>query len=160
MDKEKEGVLGAMAEAAKTSMYAAIEGVSSAATNMVEAVTGATQKPRRRTKRSTTKKAAAPGAATASRRGATRKSVSSRGRRSDLAQGELVQPLRPAGPHGPLRASALEGALKQSGPPRSPGLPKVVDAQRSAAHGRTPHYQTRQAGGGYDDSVLRTELLL
>jgi hypothetical protein len=34
-------------------------------------------------------------------------------RRSDLAQGELAPPLRPAGPHGRLlAASALEGALK------------------------------------------------
>jgi hypothetical protein len=42
MDKEKEGVLGTIAEAAKTSMDAAIEGVSSAATKIVDAVTGTT----------------------------------------------------------------------------------------------------------------------
>jgi hypothetical protein len=40
MDKEKEGVLGTIAEAAKTRMDAVIEGVSSAATSITEAVTG------------------------------------------------------------------------------------------------------------------------
>ena len=57
MDKEREGasVLGTIADAAKTSMDAAIEGVSSAATSIADAVTGTSKKPRRR---STTKKAA------------------------------------------------------------------------------------------------------
>ena len=63
MDKEKEGegtsVLSTITEAAKTSVGATIEGVSSAATNIVDAVTGRTKPPRRPRKRSTTKKAAA-----------------------------------------------------------------------------------------------------
>jgi hypothetical protein len=54
MDKEKEGVLGTIADAAKTSMDAAIEGVSSAASAIAHAVTGTTEKPRRRRRRSTT----------------------------------------------------------------------------------------------------------
>jgi hypothetical protein len=58
MDKEKEGVLGTIAEAAKISMDAALEGVSSAATNIVAAVTGKSENPRRQRKRSTTKKTA------------------------------------------------------------------------------------------------------
>jgi hypothetical protein len=40
MDNEKEGVLGTIAETAKTSMDAAIEGVSSAASAIADAVTG------------------------------------------------------------------------------------------------------------------------
>jgi hypothetical protein len=63
MEQEKEGegtsVLNTITEAAKTSMEATIEGVSSAATSIAEAVTGGTEKPRSRRKRSTTKKAAA-----------------------------------------------------------------------------------------------------
>src|SRR5262249_31021051 len=60
MDKEKEeGVLGTIADAAKTGMDAAIEGVSSAASAIADAVTGTTEKPRRRRKRSTTKQGAA-----------------------------------------------------------------------------------------------------
>jgi hypothetical protein len=50
MDEEKEGqgsVLGTIAEAAKTSMEATVEGVFSAATNIVAAVTGTSEKPRR-----------------------------------------------------------------------------------------------------------------
>ena len=53
MDKEKEeGVLGTIADAAKTGMDAAIEGVSSAASAIADAVTGTTEKPRRRRRRS------------------------------------------------------------------------------------------------------------
>src|SRR5215470_17699322 len=81
MDKKKEGVLGTITETAKTSMDAAIEGVSSAATSIAEAVTGTTEKPGRRRKRSTTKKAAASRGTTRTRRGkakraSTRKSSS------------------------------------------------------------------------------------
>ena len=55
MDKEKEGgVLGTIADAAKTSMDAVTEGLSSAATSIAEAVAGTTKKPQRRRKRSTT----------------------------------------------------------------------------------------------------------
>ena len=55
MDKEKEeGVLGTITDAAKTGMDAAIEGVSSAATAVADAVTDTTKKPQRR-RRSTTK---------------------------------------------------------------------------------------------------------
>jgi hypothetical protein len=53
MDKEKEGVLGTIADAAKTSIDAVTEGLSSAANSIAEAVTGTTKKPRRRRRRST-----------------------------------------------------------------------------------------------------------
>jgi hypothetical protein len=45
MDKEKEGVLGTIVDTAKTGMDAAIEGVSSAASAIADAVTGTTNKP-------------------------------------------------------------------------------------------------------------------
>src|SRR4029450_7829644 len=55
-------------------------------------------------------------------------------RRSDLAQGELVPPLRLAGLHERLLlASVLEGALKRSEAPRNPGPLKLVEGQPSAA---------------------------
>src|SRR5215469_3776662 len=77
MDKDKEGVLGTIAETAKTGMDAAIEGVSSAASAIADAVTGTAEKPRRRRKRSTTKKAAA------ARRGTTvRKRTTTRRRKA------------------------------------------------------------------------------
>src|SRR5262249_14177518 len=47
MEKEKEGVLGTIAETAKTGVDAAIEGVSSAASAIADAVTGRTDKPRK-----------------------------------------------------------------------------------------------------------------
>jgi hypothetical protein len=68
MDEEKEGVLETIAEAAKTSMDAAIEGVSSAATSIAEAVTGTPKKPQRRGRRSTTNKAAASRSRTTTKR--------------------------------------------------------------------------------------------
>ena len=79
MDKDKEGVLGTIAETAKTGMDAAIEGVSSAATSIAQAVTGTTEKPRRRRKRSSTKKAVASRGTTRrgkAKRASTRKASS------------------------------------------------------------------------------------
>src|SRR5215471_20290831 len=67
MDKDKEGVLGTIAETAKTGVDAAIEGVSSAASAIADAVTGTTDKPRKR--RTTTRKTAASRGRTATRRG-------------------------------------------------------------------------------------------
>jgi hypothetical protein len=84
MDKEKEGVLDTIAQAAKTSMEATVEGVTSAATNIVDAVTGRTEKPLRRRKRSSTTKAAGRGR-TATRRGKAKRSAG--GRRSAAARG-------------------------------------------------------------------------
>jgi hypothetical protein len=83
MEQEKEGegtsVLNTITEAAKTSMEATIEGVSSAATNIVDAVTGRTEKPRRRRTRSSTKKARGKAKRTSTRRtssaAATRRST-------------------------------------------------------------------------------------
>jgi hypothetical protein len=45
MDKEKEGVLGTIVDTAKMGMDATIEGVSSAASAIADAVTGTTNKP-------------------------------------------------------------------------------------------------------------------
>jgi hypothetical protein len=80
MDKEKEGVLGTISDAAKTSMEATVEGVSSAATNIVAAVTGISKKPRRPRKRSTAKKAAAGRRRTATGRGKAKRSSARRTR--------------------------------------------------------------------------------
>ena len=79
-------------------------------------------------------------------------------RRSGLAQGELVPPLRPAGPHGrPLRASVLEGPLKRSEAPRNPGHPKLVGAQRSTARGRTITGKAEGKIGRQLSAVSRTD---
>jgi hypothetical protein len=86
MDKEKEeGLLGIISDAAKTSMDAALEGVSSAANAITEAVTGKTEKPRRR--RKTTKKPAVPSRgrtarAKAKRTAGGRKSATGTGRKA------------------------------------------------------------------------------
>jgi len=78
MDKDKEGVLGTIAETAKTGMDAAIEGVSSAATSIAQAVTGTTERPRRQ--RKTTKKAAASPRRTTTRRAKAKRTGTRRAR--------------------------------------------------------------------------------
>jgi hypothetical protein len=107
MDGEKEGqgtsVMGTIADAAKTSMDAAIEGVSSAATSIADAVTGGTEKPRRR--RKTSKKAASRGRTT-TRPGKAKRSAAGRSEApriqksaptSMLGVGTLDTPSRVAG---------------------------------------------------------------
>jgi rhamnose utilization protein RhaD (predicted bifunctional aldolase and dehydrogenase) len=95
MDKEKEGILGTIAEAAKTSMEATVEGVSSAASAIAEAVTGTTEKPRRRRKRSTTKKATASRGRTTTRRAkARRRSSAAATRRGTRKAATRKAPLR------------------------------------------------------------------
>src|SRR5262249_48614132 len=78
MDKEREGVLGTIAETAKTGMDAAIEGVSSAASAIADAVTGTTEKPRRQKRHSTTKKAAASRGRTTTKRAKAKRSTGAR----------------------------------------------------------------------------------
>jgi hypothetical protein len=97
-EKEKEGIpiLGAIAEAAKTNVEANIEGVSSAATNVIHALTGETGKRRSRSKRSPRKKAASKSGA---RRSAGRKSASAAGtRRTTKKAAASKRPLKAAQP--------------------------------------------------------------
>jgi hypothetical protein len=113
MDKEKEGVLGTITDAAKTSMDPAIEGVSSAATRIAEAATGTTKSPKGGEGVRPPRKL--PPAEAGLRSGGQRRSP------------------RLAGPHARLLVSVLDEALKRSEAPRSLGPPKVVDVQPSAA---------------------------
>jgi hypothetical protein len=121
MDKEKEGVLRTIADAAKTSMDAVTEGLSSAANSIAEAVTGTTKKPRRRRRRSTTKKAATSRRRTTTRRGkAKRPSKRGTGSALPLARAHERQP----GQHA-----------RRSGAPRNLGGPPGA---AHAKHRRLP----------------------
>jgi hypothetical protein len=148
----KEGTLtpsaqDAIGNAAKANVNAAVEVAKSAVSSFVDVFTGEPKKPQRGKRRSTRKKATSKGAASkrgkakrsaggrrsaaASSRRATKKSSTRGGRRSDLAQGELVPPLRPAGARERVRIE--KRGLKRNKAPRNPGPPKVAVAQPSAA---------------------------
>jgi hypothetical protein len=114
MDKEKENkgipILGAIAEAAKTNVEATIEGVSSAATNVIHALTGETGKRRSRSKRSPRKKAASKGGA---RRSAGRKPASAAGTRRTTKKAAASK--RPRKAAQPKRRTSKARAAKARG---------------------------------------------
>ena len=75
-------------------------------------------------------------------------------RRSEVARGGLVPPLRPAGPHGrPLLANALEGVLKPSEAAKLGPL-KVVDLQPSVVEDSISNHRKR-AGPASPRPALR-----
>jgi len=135
MDNEKEGDLGTIAETAKTSMDAAIEGVSSVATSIAEAVAGTTEKPKRRKRRSTTKKATASRGRTTTRRAKAKRSTA--GRRSAAATRRSKRKTAAIKNIERERVTAIavsswQGDAQQEGPPRE-ALPACCRSWRSSS---------------------------